>query len=174
MKKTISWGIAVIALSILFHLATIAAFPTAVMGTLGYKSKKAGIKTNTIKHSPPVTEGSRSVVRPSPDLIYSIIGYDVSKNAIKVTAPIPDTYWSLSCFTSDTENFYVINDQQIKGGEIEFILYGKGGKPADTGNAIVVESPSNRGAVLLRMLIKDEKKLPALQKIQHQARCDVL
>jgi len=174
MKKIIPWIIATLVVSVIVHVVTIAAIPTAIMGVVGYKSRKAGITANTIVHAPMVTEKARRVVRPSPDLIYSSIGYDVRETAIRVTAPIPDTYWSLSIFSSDTENFYVINDQQIDGKAIDLILYGKGGKPADTGEAIAVESPSARGVVLLRMLIKDEEKVAELQDIQRQAKCDIL
>ena len=76
-------------LTVLVHIGTIAATPTFIMNVVALKMRKAGLPPNTIYHAPPITEKSRNVVRPSPDLIYSTIGYDVSENAIQITAPIP-------------------------------------------------------------------------------------
>lgn len=174
IKKIMPWIIVGTVLSVVIHLATVGAVPTAIMGLLKYKSRKAGIEVNTIFHAPPVTEKSRRVVRPSPDLIYSSIVYDLGNSAIRITAPIPETYWSLSIFSSDTENFYVVNDRQVGSKTIELILYSNGKKPANPGKAILVESPSESGVVILRMLIENEDKIEALQGIQRQANCEVI
>jgi uncharacterized membrane protein len=174
MKKVIPWIIATVILAVIFHFVTIMAVPNSIMRLLAYKNEKVGRKVNTIYHRPPVSEKSRGVVRPSPDLIYSAISYDISKNSLRISAPIPDTYWSLSIFASDTENFYVINDKQVQSNNIELILTGKGKKQPSIENAILVESPSDRGVVLLRMLIQDEAGIDDLVKIQKQAKCEVI
>jgi uncharacterized membrane protein len=172
MKKAIFWIIATVMLAVIFHLAAIIAAPYSIMGILAYKNKKAGAKVNTIYHLAPSSEKSRRVVRPSPDLIYSAISYDLSKTSLRISAPIPDTYWSLSIFAPDTENFYVINDKQVQSKKIELIITPKGHKPPSIENAIHVESPSEKGVVILRMLIQDEDRLGDLLKIQKQARCE--
>ena len=120
-------------------------------------------------------EKARRVVRPSPNLLYSACGYDVSKGPIRLSAPIPkDTYWSLSIFAANTDNFFVINDRQAKSDRVEVILVNKGGTVPDPGDAIVVEAKAIVGAVLFRMLIPDESRLDELIGIQKQARCELI
>ncbi len=174
MKKMIPWIIATVILAAIFHFAAILAAPHSIMLMLAYKNRKAGRQVNTIYHAPPVSEQSRRVVRPSPDLIYSAISYDVSKNSLRISVPIPDTYWSLSIFTPDTENFYVINDKQVQSNNIELILTGTAKKQPSIENAILIESPSNRGVAILRTLIQDEDRIDELVELQKQAKCEVI
>jgi len=75
------------------------------------------LRPNTILHAPRPTSRSRGVVRPSPDMLYSICVYDLSAagGAVRVsTHDMPETYWSVSLFDVDTNNFYALNDRQGK------------------------------------------------------------
>lgn len=51
--------------------------------------------------------------------------YDLSKGPLHITAPVPGTYMSVSCFALNTVNFYVKNDQQV-GRSFDFVLVGPG------------------------------------------------
>jgi len=122
-------------------------------------------------HQPRVTAASRFVVRPSPDLLYSVCAYDVSKAPLLISASVPDTYWSLSFFASNTDNFFVVNDQEVKASPVDILLVGPGMAHKNSGNARVVASPSNRGVALIRILIAGENRIEELTKIQRQAFC---
>ena len=171
MKKKLTWLAATFLLAVIFHLATLYFFPYAVMRGLAYKNAREGRQVNILYHAPPVTEESRRVVRPSPDLLYSYMEFDVSETALHITAPIPDTYWSLSIFSSDTENFFVINDRQLPAGQLTLILKGRGKVRTPPEGTMVVEAPTDKGVVLFRMLIKDEADIEDLMKIQKKAIC---
>jgi len=172
MKKNLSWIIAVLVLAAVFHLVAVKAFPTLVMNKLAKTSQESGILPNTIFHSPRVDDKSRRVVRPSPDLIYSICGYDVSQKPLRITAPIPNTsYWSLSLFASNTDNYFIVNDQQLKSGHLNLVLVGKGQSYSKDDDAIVVEAQTNIGAALFRMLVPDENKVEQLIKTRKMAKC---
>lgn len=164
MKRTLSWIIVTLILAVMFHLATIYAYPYYVMGSRGAK--------NTIVHAPPVSALTRHVVRPCPDLLYSACGFDLSEKPLHVTAPIPeDTYWSISMFANNTDNFFVMNDRKLGSKEVDIVLVKKGESFTGKENSIVVESPSERGLILFRMLIKDETKVDELISVQKQASC---
>jgi uncharacterized membrane protein len=95
----------------------------------------------------------------------------VSKAPLRISASVPDTYWSLSFFAPNTDNFFVINDRQVKGNRVDIILVGPGISFKNPGNAQVVTSPSSRGVALIRILITDESRIEGLIKIQQQAFC---
>ena len=172
MKTWIRWIIATLVLAVVFHLAALQLTPRLVMNT-AYKRilKRAGSQVNTLIHSPRVTVESRTVVRPSPDLLYSVGAYDVSEKPLRITAPVPDTYWSLSFYQTNTDNFYVLNDRQAKTNPIEILLVGPDMTVPDIAAAEVVVAPTTRGIFLLRSLIMDEGQLDDLIKIQRMASC---
>jgi len=110
-------------------------------------------------------------VRPSPDLLYSICFYDVSKTPLQISATVPDTYWSISLFQNNTVNFFVKNDRQVQGKKVNFLLIGKDTSYTNAGNAEVIVSPTDTGVLLFRMLITDATKLSELLRIQKKTCC---
>ena len=171
MKNWVKWILATVILAAVIHLVTVIAIPYGIMLSLKLKSDKANRKVNTLFHAPRVTAESRRVVRPSPDLLYSACGYDVSKEALRFTVPIPDTYWSLSFFASNTDNFFVVNDRDVKSKHIKILLVGSNTSYPDPGDAQVVVSPTNKGVAIFRILITDEDRLNHLIQVQKQATC---
>ncbi len=101
MKK-LKWILALIFFTLLFHLLTIKIYPYYEM--LKLKMSRAS-KMNDIFHEQRITDRSRKVVRPSPNLIYSACGFDLSESPLRIKAIIPDdTYWSVSMFALNTDN----------------------------------------------------------------------
>jgi len=172
MKKWLLMILATLALAAVFHVLTVMTFPKAIMVALDWRSKDMGRSLNVLYHEPRMTADSRAVVRPSPDLLYSVCAYDVSKEPLRITAPVPDSYWSLSFFASNTDNFFVINDREVKSNPVEILLVGPGMAYKSPGNTQVVTSPSTRGVALIRILITDEDRIEELTKIQRQASCN--
>lgn len=171
MKSSIKWIAATIVLAVLFHLVTVMVYPTFIMRVVMNRMETMYGGANRLLHAPPTTAESRRVVRPSPDLLYSACVYDVSKGPIKITASIPDTYWSISFYETNTDNFFVKNDRQVQSKEAAFILKGRGKPDPVSGGAEVIEAPTDKGLFLLRMLINDENSLDDLIDIQKQAAC---
>jgi uncharacterized membrane protein len=116
-----------------------------------------------------LTAQTRITMKPSPDLIYSGVAYDLSKGPIRLTVTVPtDTYWSLSCFQQNTDNFFVINDRQITSNPVEILLIKEGMQCPDTGSAKVVFSPSDRGILLIRYLLLSDENYNDLVYVQNQ------
>lgn len=127
---------------------------------------------NQMQHQGRVTAQSRQVVRPSPDLLYSICPFDLAHGALHVTAKVPPgTYWSVSVFDDDTNNFFVRNDRQVKGA-IDFVLLPpKGAAAVLPKNATTMHSPSLKGLVLFRTLIPNEAAFAKVDAVRRQAAC---
>ncbi len=158
----------------IIHIAAILTWPTFVMGRLTSNIEER-IGTGVIGHAPRATAESRSVVRPSPDLIYSICGFDVSKGPLRISAPVPkDTYFSLSMFGDNSDNFFVVNDQQLPKDTIDVILVQNEDQVSTLGGAPIVVAPSDRGVVLFRTLIQSEDRFEELNTVRQQASCEVM
>jgi len=190
VSGALPWILAGVVLMAVVHVTFVAAFPYIVMA-IARRVVRSPI--NQGLHLPPTTaevrsagrfrnlrlifeafggrasSESRSVVRPSPDLLYSACVYDVSQKALRIRARVPGTYWSISFFANNTDNFFVMNDMQIAAKDVTFILVGKGRTYKAPSGARVVEAQSDRGIVLLRTLIKDQDGVDELIAIQKQA-----
>jgi uncharacterized membrane protein len=143
-----------------------------MLRTMNGMTKTAGA-ANTILHAPRATWRSRSVVRPSPDLLYSICVYDLgATGAVHVsTHDMPETYWSVSVFDADTNNFYAINDRQAKSGAADFILMPQG-KSTEASRLPVVAAPTSRGIVLFRTLVNDDADVARIDAARHNTACE--
>lgn len=171
MKGWLKWLAAAALLSAVIHVLTVLAMPSAMILMAQLES---GAVPNRMYHSKPVTAASREVVRPSPDLLYSACPFDVSVRPLRITAAVPDGYFSVSGFGDNTDNFFVINDTQMKGKRFSMILVGPDELKLTPDSERVVTAPSTRGVVLFRLLVKERSRLEVLQKLQRQARCQPL
>jgi uncharacterized membrane protein len=170
MKKWILWtSLGTLALAIIMHIVTVTTLPMVIM-SVGMSRFPA----NQLIKAPRVTAQSRTVVRPSPDLIYSAVCYDVSKEPVRLIARVPaDTYWSTSGYAANTDNFFVVNDRQVKSNPAEILLVRQGMQAPNPGNAQVVISPTDKGIILIRYLISSDNKFQELASIQNDAHLEV-
>jgi uncharacterized membrane protein len=161
--------VAVLAGAVLVHFAAIQALPRAIVAVVRHRLRE-NVGTNHIHHAPLPDARWRTVVMPSPDLLYSACAYDVSERPLLVTAEVPGTYWSVSAFADDTANFFVENDRAARGGRVRVVFSSRAGFQ-DPGGGVVVQVPSKTGVILFRQLVLDRKDLPEALRIQHAATC---
>ena len=135
-------------------------------------SKRVGY--NTVLMPPLPTHRSRSVVAPSPDLLYAVCVFDVSAGPVRISARPPRGYWSLSLYDRNSDNFFGINDNEVKGETVELILTLG---PADAGikakfpSATYVQTPRSIGVMLSRILVLDPANMQAERDAQASVRC---
>jgi uncharacterized membrane protein len=170
--RFLAWATATLVIAAIVHVASVYALPHLIMNrTLAAVTRQRGY--NVLLYGKRPTAESRGVVRPSPDLLYSTCPYDLdaAHGALRVTATVPHgTYWSVSVFDADTNNFYVVNDRQA-GGHVDFLIVAKNAAPATTIMPREVISPTNRGLVLFRTLINDESRLADIDAARRKASC---
>ena len=100
-----------------------------------------------------------TVVMDCPDHIVQFCKYDISKKPLHICAPVPldiAPYWSISFYAHNTDNFWVINDQDVKAKgltQLNIILVKKGSSYERQGDEVVVYSPSEVGIILIRTII---------------------
>jgi uncharacterized membrane protein len=121
----------------------------------------------------PAKSGDDRVVMTSPDMIYMLGVYDVGKEPVVIHCAVPpgDTYWCISLYRRNTDNFYVRNDRASKEREFDLVLMGRQGRYQRVGNEEVVRAPGSRGIVVIRAVIadrNDEEEIAQVQAILKQ------
>lgn len=170
LKNIGQWVLFVGVLAVGMHFATVRFLPDFIMSRLHDKLTRQ-VPVNTMQYPARPDASARAVVKPSPDLIYAICAYDVSEGPVRVTSPVPNSYWSLSAFANNTDNFLAINDAQAGGDRVDLILTQPGRKPNNPDMLPVIEAQTPTGVILTRTLITSEEDFPALNALRQQATC---
>jgi uncharacterized membrane protein len=175
-KRWIGLGAVTLLLAAALHLMMVWLIPTAI--TLGFMrglGKQAGY--NNAVAPPLPTDKSRSVVAPSPDLLYAACVFDVDAGPVRVSLRPPKGYWSLSLFDRNSDNFFRTNGSEQKGDSVELILTLAPVDPelrARFPAAIYVQTPHATGVMLARILVLDQANMQAERDAQASVRCAAL
>lgn len=126
---------------------------------------------------PPMTDHlQRRVVMPSPDLLYALCPFDLSRQSLRVQADpaAAPGYWSLALYSSASDNVRVLNDRTATGQPVEMLLLGPdapAARPTAPG-VQVVRMPTARGLLLMRVLLSDPARdEPAAEAARRSLRC---
>jgi hypothetical protein len=151
--------------------ATLLATPYALM-RVAIKRLGATGEVNAFVHSPPTRAEHQLVVRPSPDLLYSICVFDTSQGPVLVDVPpIANHYWSVSVFDARTDVAAVRSDRDTGGGPARLALVRSGQSAPNGYQAVPLGHP--RGIALIRVLVSGEADVRAVDPVRQQARCRV-
>lgn len=146
--------------AVLVHLLAVWAAPRVIMYVLmhGPTAQKMNMH-NQAAFPEAVTAKSRTVVMPSPDMLYSVCAFGLKAGPVRVrAAPVLAHYWSVALYAANSDNFFVRNDRQTQGRSVDLWLVAPGGDPQQkqppAGTEVVV-SPSSTGFLLMRVLTTD-------------------
>ena len=174
--EVIKWGAAVLVAGLVLQFVGILMVPGTVMavlwGRLIDESQASSVVVNQMSHSGLSNADSDFVVRPSPDLLYSICLYDLSEGPLQISGQVPDSYWSLQFYAMSTDNFAGISntrDQVYRAGKPYRITL-VGPDQSFTAAGETIHTPGNKGLALIRMAVIGQP-VEQLQRIQRQARC---
>ena len=118
---------------------------------------------------PQAEAGKDNIVRMSPDLLYSVCTFDLSKGPLQITAQKTNQYMSVSFFASNSDNFFVLNDKQIDEN-FNLVIATADMEIALPKNSKLVEAPSEYGLVLIRYYLAD-MAVSEIDAIRNQASC---
>jgi uncharacterized membrane protein len=157
------WIVMTLVLAAIVHVGVIRFYPSAIM--LAFKTRYT---SNRVFHVPKVTAGKLRIVRPSPDLLYSLAVFDLEGGPLRITAPVPGSYVSLSIYGSNSDNFHVTNDRCLVGPEFDVALIGPHDPEPDVGRALVVRAPSATGVIVFRYFIGDDSQTEKIRSARQR------
>lgn len=128
---------------------------------------------NRMTAAPLATAERRAVVRPSPDLFYSICPYDISKGAVLVDVPgIADAYWSVAVYDARTDVVVVRSVRNAVSLPVRLALIPPDGDAPAGYEPVVVDYAT--GLVLLRVLLPEPGQSARLDAERRRATCRLL
>jgi len=173
MKRWLTLGAVTLLLAGGLHVLIVWLIPHAI--TFAFvRGVSQQVGYNTVFAPPLPTHESRSVVAPSPDLLYALCVFDVSAGPVRISARRPQGYWSLSLYDGNSDNFFRTNDSEIRDDAVELILTRE---PADAGtkakfpSATYVQTPRAWGVMLSRILVLDPANMQGERDAQSSVRC---
>lgn len=112
-----------------------------------------GMPVNAAGHPPPIDETARRIVRPSPDILYSVCLYDLAEGPLSIHMPqlAHGALAVVSFYDAQTNNFYrVDNHNYPEGVPVPPLLLTQ---DHSREGEFVVHAPSETGLVLYRRIL---------------------
>jgi uncharacterized membrane protein len=170
--KILRWIVGILLCAWLGQYLLAMLLPSLIMEVLYQQGGDEGGYNQLVVREVP-DETARSVVRPSPDLLYASCIYNLEDGPLIIEAPIPERYWSMQFYQMNTDNFAGITNQRAEknrvGSVARVTLISAGDNPANY-QGEVVQSPTDRGIVLLRASAIGDRSLS--QAALDASRCD--
>lgn len=155
-------------LALITYQVTIMATPRLLMAAA--HRRVAGGGENRLTFGPLATAASRAIVRPSPDLAYSVCPYNLKKAPLLIDVPaVPSVYWSLSVFDANTDVAFVRNNADTAGKALHVAVM-RSAQPVPAGYSRVIVHGAT-GIALVRILVEDRSKFPTIDAARRAASC---
>lgn len=169
MKTLMKWLLITMAGTVCIHTLTILVYPRAIMELVMQITEYRAGGVNKILHTPVANAEIREVVRPSPDMYYSVCILDVSKGPVKISTPVNQPYTSITIFASNTDNIFAQNDMAAVDGQLNVTVAGPAYNAEDSQR--IIRLPTNKGVALIRRVFTDSEHRKEIDKSRRLAEC---
>ena len=135
------------------HICATLAAPVAGTGN-AYGRLRDTLPLNRMVVLPVPAANSQLLPYLPPDMLYAMCRYELTGGPVSVTTVLSGSGWVLSLHTPEGSNFYVLPGQQLRRGEVSFLLVPSGdaahvsrrASPSDT----QIASPTPEGLIVVR------------------------
>jgi uncharacterized membrane protein len=160
------------------HLGTVLYLPTTATQD-AYARILPISPVNAVVALPAPSSDSTIVPFMDPAFAAAVCRYDLTSGPITLRAPVSPAYTSVSFYTQKGIAYYAINDRAAGRRVIELELMTKAQRdqlPEDEETAaadkLIVESPSEKGLIVLRALAPEPAMMPAAKAALSSAKCE--
>ena len=156
---------------------TLTVVPGLIMSRAMDRIEAMGGATGTVRHAPPVTAETQTIVRASPDILYSVCLYDLSDGPLRIDAPWPadGNYASVSFYDANTNNFAAVSDRGAGTGSTSIVLAQWSDRltipDVRRGADLQFNAPTPKGLVLYRRVIDANTDLAAAEAERQSFTC---
>jgi len=155
----------------LLHWLVLALIPRLKM----WKAMKQVVSiagVNTFYHWPPVDSHSRNVVKPAPELNYSVAVLELSEGPVEVVlADCSGSYCSVSFYSPQSDNFHVVKCDGIQELCLHVCQRSHASKSVPAG-VEQVTAPASRVVVVVRGIEEKKGRQPASKGFEIHAAGD--
>jgi len=167
MNEVAFWIALTLMEAAILHLAAIWFSPRVVSWISARRLLKFAGRLNILGYRGLPIAGRRALTT-NPDMVTAFGVYDVSQEPVRIACAIPhwDNYWSISLYAWNTENFCVINDRTARSGQFDLVIVSGKSRYQSSEGEEVVFSPTQKGVVLVRMLVRDRDDPEELERVE--------
>ena len=156
----------------LTHAVTLFNFPGIVMNQAFKRMEARGLPLHKFVLTDRATPENQPVVRPSPDLAYSICRFDVSDGPVRIKGASWDGYASLSVFDSQTNNVFATSLDNASSEPRSVIVALESDLPEGSSLATpVIQVKDGRGLALIRRLAPSDELFAETRRISAGDSC---
>ena len=161
----LTWPLLFIGSVAVGHAATLALTPLVIMDRAMAAMAERGVPLHAFVLSARITPATQTVVRPSPDLAYSICRYDLAQapSGVRVEAAGWRGLSSVSVFDATTANIAALPIGP-QGAGLTLVRDGEAGPGR-------VVSPTDQGLILIRRLAPSQAEYDAVRALSAGDRC---
>jgi uncharacterized membrane protein len=164
MKRVASAALLALASAIAAHMAWAWVMPYPLMDQAMDALGRDGTRLHQWIHARRASPQARSIVRPSPDLAYSVCVFDLSQGDVRLRVHPSPGYWSLSLYAANSDNLHVWNDDTSPQGVDVVLTRGQ----ATAGR---LAFPGMRGIAAVRRLAPGEAAWATAAAIRERDAC---
>jgi uncharacterized membrane protein len=175
VTRWVLWLLGGILLGGIVHLSTVLALPRTAAHD-AYARLLPITPVNKVVALPP----TQSAIMPfmDPAFATAVCRYDLSRGALKLTAPISQAYTAVSFYTRYGIAYYAINDRAAGRKVIELDLMTTRQRDqlpeeedVTAADRLIVESPTLTGLIVLKALSPEPALMPMAEKALAAAQC---
>lgn len=144
--------------------------PKRVMATIEARIVAGSGGWNTCFHNRNYGPRANAARRANPDSIITSMAYDLSAGPVEVSGEIWPDYWSFSLYQQNSDNFFVVNDQQLEDTAFKYVIKLEDQDSPDPGATAIV-SPTQKGIMLIRRFVKQAEDMPEVNQNQDSMTC---
>jgi uncharacterized membrane protein len=177
MRRLPLWILGALLLGGIVHLSTVLAMPqTATQDAYSRLAQIAPVNT-VVQLNPPT---AKDAVMPfmDPAFAVAVCRYDLSAGALKLSAPLSQTYTSVTFYTRNSVAYYAINDRAAGRRAIELDLmtpeqHAQMPEEEDVTAAdrLIIESPTRRGLIVMRAFAPEPGLMSMARRALAGAQC---
>ena len=150
MKRLI-WVGGFIAIAICTHMAVVRMAPSTIMSKVMNVMAERGLPLHQFSLSPRITPKTQTIVRPSPDLAYSLCRFDLSEGPILIMGTRWNGYGSLTIFDAETNAVFITSlDTASPNSNPVILTLDAGVQPSAGIHVLKLDKP--KGLALIRRL----------------------
>jgi uncharacterized membrane protein len=116
------------------------------------------------------TATNNPTVATSPDMLLVFGIYDLSSGPVCIKCKVPptNTYWSISLYALNTDNFFVLNDQSASRQQFDLVIVPQGRSHQKKVNEELAVSPTTKGAFIVRAIVQDRENAEEIERLQQE------
>ena len=175
MTRWVLWLLGGLLLGGVVHLSTVLALPR----TAAHDAYARLVPITPVNKVVPIST-TQSAVMPfmDPAFATAVCRYDLSRGALKLTAPISQSYTAVSFYTRYGIAYYAINDRAAGRKVIELDLMTPKQREllpeeedVTAADRLIVESPTVTGLIVLKALSAEPGLMPMAESVLSAAQC---